>query len=142
MQSSSSAACDRGKTNGSIEASSGWEKKMKWSKPGALVGAACLLLPGSALSQIAADTAAIRAANRARTCYVDLSNGQLRCGGRPQRSLAQARELLTAGSLVKSQELGNCKARNAVWVFKWRALPNLPAITVDGDTGKVIDCGV
>jgi hypothetical protein len=42
---------------------------------------------------------------------------------------------------VKSQELSNCKARNAVWVFKWRAPSNQPPIAVDADTGKVVDCG-
>ena len=114
---------------------------MKWWKPGVLVGVACILLPGSALSQIAGDKAEVRAANRARTCYVDLADGRLKCGKRPQRSLSEARKLIAPGSLVKSQELSNCKARSAVWVFQWRALPNQPPITVDADTGKVIDCG-
>jgi hypothetical protein len=112
----------------------------RW-KAGALVGAACLL-PPPALSEIAADKAAMWAANRARTCYVDLSDGRLKCGGRPLRTLSEARKLLTPGSLVKSQELSNCTARSGVWVFKWRALPNQPAIAVDADTGKVVvDCG-
>ena len=114
---------------------------MSWWKRGALGGAACLLLPSSALSEIAEDTAAIRAANRARTCYVDLFDGRLKCRGRPQRSLAEARKLLTPGSLLKPQELGNCKARGGVWTFKWRALPTQPPIAVDADTGKVVDCG-
>jgi hypothetical protein len=113
---------------------------MRSWKLGALAGAACLL-PGPALSQITADKAAIWAANRARTCYVDLSDGQLKCGRRPLRLLSEARELLLPGSLVKSQDLSNCKARNAVWVFKWRALPNQPPVAVDADTGKVVDCG-
>jgi hypothetical protein len=113
---------------------------MSWRKRRALGGAACLLLPGSALSQVAEDHAAIRAANRARTCYVELSDGLLKCGGRPQRTLSEARKLLAPGSLVKAQELGNCKARDGVWVFKWRALPTQPAIAVDADTGKVINC--
>jgi hypothetical protein len=112
----------------------------RWT-PGALIGAACLL-PSPALSEISADKAATWAANRARTCYVDLSDGRLRCGGRPLRTLPEARKLLAPGSLVKSQELSNCTARSAVWVFKWRALPNQPAIAVDADTGKVVvDCG-
>ena|SRR3712207_4038791 len=114
---------------------------MSWLKRCTLSGAACLLLSGSALSQIAEDKAAIRAANRARTCYVDLADGRLRCGGRPQRSLAEARKLLAPGSLVKSQELGDCKARDGVWVFKWRALPTQPPMVVDADTGKLVDCG-
>ena len=113
---------------------------MSWWNRSTLSGAACLLLTGSALAQIAEDKAAIRAANRARTCYVDLSNGHLRCGGRPQRSLAEARELLAPGSLLKSQELSNCKARDRIWVFKWRALPTQPPIAVDAESGK-IDCG-
>ena len=107
---------------------------------GALVGTASLLLCGPALSQIAGDKAAIRAANRARTCYVDLSDGQLKCGARPQRLLAEARNLLAPGSLVKAHDLSNCKAQGEVWVFKWRALPNQPPIIVDAETGKVIDC--
>jgi hypothetical protein len=114
---------------------------MSWWKLHAVGGAACLLLSGAALSQIAGEKAEIRAANRARTCYVDLSDGQVKCGGRPQRSLSEARKLLAPGSLVKSQELGNCKAPNAVWVFKWRALPSQQPIAVDAETGKVIDCG-
>jgi hypothetical protein len=114
---------------------------MSWRKLGALGGAAYLILLGSALSQVAEDKAAIRAANRARTCYIELSDGQLKCGGRPQRTLAEARKLLAPGSLVKSQEVGNCKARDGVWVFEWRALPTQPAIAVDADTGKVINCG-
>jgi hypothetical protein len=105
-----------------------------------LVGTACLLLPGSALSQVAEDKAAIMAANRARTCYVELSDGQLKCGGRPQRTLSEARKLLAPGSLVKAQELGKCKAQDGVWFFKWRALPTQPAIAVDANTGKVINC--
>jgi hypothetical protein len=116
------------------------EKRMGRWKSGALVGAACLL-PRPALSEIAAEKVATWAANRARTCYVDLSDGHLKCGGRPLRTLAEARKLLAPGSLVKPQELGNCKARTAVWLFKWRALPNQPPITVDAETGKVIDCG-
>jgi len=117
------------------------EANMRRWKAGALVGAACLL-PAPALSEISADKAAVWAANRARTCYVDLSDDQLKCGGRALRSLSEARKLLTPGSLVKSQELTNCKAQRGVWVFKWRALPNHPAIAVDADTGKVlVDCG-
>jgi hypothetical protein len=112
----------------------------RW-KAGALVGAACLL-PAPVRSEIAADKAAMWAANRARTCYVDLSDGLLKCGGRPLRSLLEARKLLIPGSLVKSQELANCKARREVWVFKWRALPTQPPIAVDADTGKVLaECG-
>ena len=114
---------------------------MSWCNIGALGGAACLLLPGFALSQVADDKAAVMAANRARTCYLDLSDGQLKCGRRPQRSLSEARKLLAPGSLVKSQELSNCKARDGVWVYKWRALPTQPPIAVDADTGKVINCG-
>ncbi len=112
---------------------------MRFWKLGALVGAACLIPPGSALSQVASDNAAIRAANRARTCYVDLVDGQLRCGRRPLRSLAEARKFLAPGTLVKSQELKNCKVRDSAWVFKWRAFPNYPAIVVDAETGKVVD---
>jgi len=114
---------------------------MRGWKPGALAGAACLL-PGPALSEISADKAATWAANRARTCYVDLSDGHLKCGGRPLRTLVEARKLLAPGALVKGQEFGNCKVRDGVWVFRWRALPNQPAILVDADTGKIVaDCG-
>jgi hypothetical protein len=113
---------------------------MRW-KSRALLVTSCLLVPISASSQSASDKAEIRAASRARTCYVDLADGQLKCGGRPQRSLAEARKLLAPGSLVESQELRNCKAQEAVWVFKWRGLPTQPPLTVDAQTGKVIECG-
>jgi hypothetical protein len=113
---------------------------MRW-KSGALFVTGSLLISGSALSQSERDKAEIRAASRARTCYVDLADGQLKCGGRPRRSLAEARKLLAPGSLVKSQELKNCKAPDAVWVFKWRGLPTQPPLAVDAQTGKVIECG-
>ena len=108
-------------------------------KPVALVVGACLVLPGSALSQISAEKAEVPAANRARTCYVELADGQIKCGGRPQRSFSEARKLLMPGSLMKPQELSGCRTRSAVWVFEWRALPNQPPITVDAETGKIID---
>ena len=114
---------------------------MRWWKLWALGGTACLAVSDPALAQVSSDKAAARAASRARTCYVDLSDGRLKCGGRPQRSLAEARKLLAPGSLVKAQELSNCKTQSAAWIFKWRALPNQPAIAVDSDTGRVVDCG-
>ena len=113
---------------------------MKWEKSCAFIATICLLLPGSALSQIASDKAAISAANRARTCYVDLADGQLKCGGRPRRTLAEARKLLTPGSLVTAQELSGCNAREGIWAFKWRGLPTQPPIAVDAQTGKVVEC--
>jgi hypothetical protein len=113
---------------------------MTWWKANALLAGISLLLTGSALSQIGSDRAAIRAANRARTCFVDMADGQLKCGGRPLRSLAEARALLTPGALAKPEELRDCKAGEAVWIFKWRSLPTQPPIAVDAQTGKVIEC--
>jgi hypothetical protein len=113
---------------------------MRWMS-GALFVTGCLLTPSSASSQTQSDKAEIRAASRARTCYVDLADGQLKCGGRPRMSLAEARKLLAPGVLVKSEELRNCKAREAVWVFKWRGLPTQPPLTVDAQTGKMMECG-
>ena len=104
---------------------------MTWWKASAPFAAISLLLTGSALSQIASDRAAIRAANRARTCFIDMADGQLKCGGRPLRSLAEARQLLTPGALVKPEELRDCKAGEAIWIFKWRGLPTQPPIAVD-----------
>jgi hypothetical protein len=113
---------------------------MRW-KSGACFVTVCLLTPGFASSQSESEKAEIRAASRARTCYVDLADGQLKCEGRPRRSLAEARKLLAPGSLVKAQEFRNCKAREAVWVFRWRGLPTQPPLTVDAQTGKLIECG-
>jgi len=115
---------------------------MTWWKASAPFAAISLLLTGSALSQIASDRAAIRAANRARTCFIDMADGQLKCGGRPLRSLAEARQLLTPGALVKPEELRDCKAGEAIWIFKWRGLPTQPPIAVDAQTGRVVECGV
>jgi hypothetical protein len=114
---------------------------MGWWKSAHIV-TICLLLPDSALSQIASEKAAIIAANRARTCYVDMADGQLRCGGRPRRSLSEARKLLSPGSLVKAVELRNCPAREAIWSFMWRGFPTQPPIAVDAETGRVIECGL
>ena len=111
---------------------------MRWWS-GALIPV-CFLVPGSSLSQMASDKAGIVAANRARTCYVDMADGELKCGGRPRRSLAEARGLLTPGALVKAEEFRSCPAREAIWIFKWRGLPTQPPIAVDAQTGRVIEC--
>ena len=66
---------------------------MGW-KSGALAVTIYLLMSAPARPQISSDKAEVAAARRARTCYVEMMDGQLKCGGRPQRSLAAARALL------------------------------------------------
>jgi hypothetical protein len=99
------------------------------------------LAPSSAFAEISSERAQLFAANRARACYVDMTDGRVRCGGRPQRTLAQASELLTPGTLVKGNEANICNARGALWLFKWRAFPTQAPIAIEAATGRVIPCG-
>jgi hypothetical protein len=109
-------------------------------KSGALFLTVAVLAPSSALAEISNERALLFAANRARTCYVEMTNGRIKCGGRPQRKLAEASELLTLGTLVKGDEPNICNARTPVWLFKWRAFPTQAPIAVDATTGRVIEC--
>ena len=70
-------------------------------KTGALFLTACLVASTPALSETSREAAEIVAARQARTCYVEMMDGQLKCGGRPRRSLADARALLGPGTLAK-----------------------------------------
>ena len=101
---------------------------------------ACVLTPSSGWSEISAEKAEILAANRARTCYVDMADAQIKCGGRARRTLSEARTLLTPGTLVKIGEPNNCDAQHSIWLFKWRAFPTHPNLAVNVETGKVIEC--
>ena len=69
-----------------------------------------------------------------------MMDGQLKCGGRPLRSLTAARTLLGPGTLMKPDEPSTCNAGKPTWVFKWRGFPNHAPIAVDAETGKLIEC--
>ena len=84
--------------------------------------------------------AEVIAARHARTCYVEMVDGKLKCGGRPRRSLATARALLGPGTLTKPDEPSTCNAGKPTWVFKWRGFPDQVPIAVDSETGKLIEC--
>jgi hypothetical protein len=60
----------------------------------------CFLLSTPAVPQISGEKAEVIAARHARTCYVEMMDGQLKCGGRPRRSLSAARALLGPGTLA------------------------------------------
>ena len=64
-----------------------------------------LLTSAPAWPQMSSEKAEVAAARRARTCYVEMVDGQLKCGGRPQRSLAAARPLLGPGAFAKADAL-------------------------------------
>jgi len=93
-------------------------------KTGALFLTACLVASPPALSETSREAAEVAAARQARTCYVEMMDGQLKCGGRPRRSLADARALLGPGTLAKPNESHTCNAGKPVWLFKWRGFPN------------------
>jgi hypothetical protein len=78
-----------------------------------------LLASTPALPETSREAAEVVAARHARTCYVEMVDGQLKCGGRPRRALAAARALLGPGR---------------------RGLPNQAPIGVDAETGKLIEC--
>ena len=99
-------------------------------------------LAGPVSAQVAADKAETRAALRARTCFMDLGDGRMKCGGRPLRSLSEARRLLAPGTLVNDPKPGGCNSREAVWSFAWRALPAQPPIRIDARTGAVVECPI
>ena len=109
-------------------------------KTGALFLTACLVASTPALSETSREAAEIVAARHARTCYVEMMDGQLKCGGRPQRPLAAARALLGPGAFAKADEPSACRAGKPIWVFKWRGFPNHAPIVIDAQTGKLIEC--
>ena len=63
-------------------------------KTGALFLTACLVASTPTLSETSRNAAEVVAARHARTSYVEMMDGQLKCVGRPRRSLAAARALL------------------------------------------------
>jgi len=113
---------------------------MGWWKTGAPFLTAYLLASPPGLSETSPEQAEIVAARHARTCYVEMMDGQLKCGGRPQRAFAAARGLLGPGTLAKLDEPSTCNRGKPTWVFKWRGFPNQTPISVDAETGKLIKC--
>ena len=109
-------------------------------KTGALFLTACLVASTPTLSETSREAAEVVAARHARTCYVEMMDGQLKCGGRPQRSLAAARALLGPGTFAKADEPSACHSGKPIWVFKWRGFPNQAPIVIDAQTGKLIEC--
>ncbi|MFL5110997.1 MAG: hypothetical protein ACJ8A4_15085 [Microvirga sp.] len=109
-------------------------------KTGALFLTACLVASTPALSGTSREAAEVVAARHARTCYVEMMDGQLKCGGRPRRSLADARALLGPGTLAKPNESHTCNAGKPAWLFKWRGFPDQAPIAVDAETGKLTEC--
>jgi len=99
-----------------------------------------LLAATPAMPETSREAAEFAAARHARTCYVEMMDGQLKCGGRPRRPFAAARALLGPGSLAKTDEPSTCKAGKQVWVFRWRGFPDQAPIAVDAETGKLIEC--
>src|SRR3954453_24058177 len=110
-------------------------------KSGALAVTIYLLMPAPAWPQMSSDKAEVAAARRARTCYIEMMDGQLKCGGRPQRALAAARALLGPGTFAKPDEPSACQVGNPVWMFKWQGFPNQAPIVVNAQTGKMVACG-
>jgi hypothetical protein len=109
-------------------------------KAGALFVAVYLLAAAPALAETSREAAEVVAARHARTCYVEMMDGQLKCRGRPRRSLAAARALLGPGTLAKPDEPSTCKSGKPTWIFKWRGFPDQAPIGVDVATGKLIEC--
>ena len=91
-------------------------------------------------AEVAQDKAHAVAANYARKCYVDMADGQVKCGVRPLRTLVSARELLSSGKLVGKSEISSCTVNKAVWAFEWNAFPKQTPILVDANTGKLVSC--
>ena len=94
----------------------------------------------STFAEFAQDKAHAVAANYARRCYVDMADGQVKCGVRPLRTLASARELLSNGKLDGNGEISGCTVNKTVWAFEWRAFPKQTPILVDAKTGKLVSC--
>jgi hypothetical protein len=109
-------------------------------KTGTLFLTVYLLALTPALPETSREEAEVVAARHARTCYVEMMDGQLKCGRRPRRSLAAARTLLGPGTLAKPDEPSTCKTRKPIWVFRWRGFPDQAPIAVDAETGKLIEC--
>ncbi|MDF2974837.1 MAG: hypothetical protein K0R61_5287 [Microvirga sp.] len=109
-------------------------------KTGAIFLTVYLLTATPALPETSREAAEVVAARHARTCYVEMMDGQLKCGGRPRRSLAAARALLGPATLVQPNEPSTCKASKPTWVFKWRGFPNQAPIVVDAQAGKLMEC--
>jgi hypothetical protein len=108
---------------------------------GALFLKAYLLASSPALAETPREQAEVVAARHARTCYVEMMDGRVKCGGRPRRSFAAARALLAPGTLAKANERPTCNAGKPTWVFKWRGFPDQTPLAVDAETGKLIECG-
>jgi hypothetical protein len=116
------------------------EDDMSEWKTGTIFLTIYLLAATPALPETSREAAEVVAARHARTCYVEMMDGQLKCGGRPRRSLADARALLGPGTLAKPDEPSTCKAGKPTWLFKWRGFPDQAPIAVDAQTGKLIEC--
>jgi len=116
------------------------EGEMWQWKTGALCLTVQLLASTLALAETSREQADV-AARHARTCYIEMMDGQLKCGGRPQRSLAAARALLGPGTFAKADEPSACQVGNSVWMFKWQGFPNQAPIVVNAQTGKMVACG-
>jgi hypothetical protein len=106
----------------------------------ALCSTVHLLASTPTLPETSREQAEVVAARQARTCYIEMMDGQLKCGGRPQRSLSAARALLGPGTLARPGEPPTCKASKPTWVFKWRGFPDQAPIAVDAETGKLVEC--
>jgi len=100
----------------------------------------CVLNINPTYAEVAQDKARAVAANYARKCYVDMADGQVKCGARPIRTLVSAKDLLSNGKLVGNSEISSCTANKAVWAFEWRAFPKQTPILVDTNTGKLVSC--
>jgi hypothetical protein len=105
-----------------------------------LFSAVSLLAPTPPLAETSREAAEVVAARHARTCYVEMLDGQLKCGGRPRRTFAEARALLAAGTLAKADEPGPCRVAKPIWMFKWRGFPDQAPVAVDAETGKLTAC--
>src|SRR5215208_6865075 len=140
MRASSDARAETTSTGMDPMASAARLLTMSWSKSGALFVAVYVLASTAALSETSREEAEVVAARHARTCYVEMMDGQLKCGGRPRMSFAAARALLGPGTLAKPDEPSTCKAGKPTWVFKWRRFPDQAPIAVDAQTGKLIEC--
>lgn len=112
---------------------------MSWRKLGLSIATFGTLSINPAASQISDDRALLIAVNFARTCYVDMVDAQIKCGGRPQRTFSSAKALLSPGRLVKGDEPSPCKISKPIWVFQWRAFPEKAPVIVDGRAGKLLD---
>ena len=92
------------------------------------------------LAEITQDKARVFAANHGRKCSVDMTDAKVKCRGRPLRSLASAKELISDGKLISNGAIGGCNINKAVWAFEWRAFPGQTPILVDAQTGRLVDC--